>query len=107
MNKIFVFLLILFFTNCSLNENSKLWKKEDKEIDKIKGQKKVFVEEKKKFEELNPLLKLDLLAKRKSSKRPGVFGPNPGNKNVKNSLKKSKKVQSKSMLKSFTSLFNF
>ncbi len=60
MNKIFVFLLILFFTNCSLNENSKLWKKEDKEIDKIKGQKKVFVEEKKKFEELNPLLKLDL-----------------------------------------------
>ena len=56
--------------------------------------------------ELNPLLKLDLLAKRKSSKRPGVFGPNPGNKNVKNSLKKSKKVQSKSMLKSFTSLFN-
>ncbi len=60
MSKIIVFLLILVFSNCSLNENSKLWKKEDKQIDKIKGQKKIFVEEKKKLEELNPLLQLDL-----------------------------------------------
>ena len=52
--------------------------------------------------ELNPLLKGNFLAKRKSSKKPGVFGPNPGNKNEKNSSKKSKKS---SLLDNLTSIF--
>ena len=61
MRKIFAFILILLFLmSCSFNENSKLWKKKDKVIDKIQEQKKLFVEEKKVLEELNPSLKLDL-----------------------------------------------
>ena len=53
---------------------------------------------------MNPLLKGNFLAKRKSSKRPGVFGPNPKKKSAINSLKKSK---SKSVIQTFTNFFNF
>ena len=60
MSRIFVFILLLISTGCSFNEDSKLWKKEDKEISKIENKNKVFKEEKKQTRELNPLLKLDL-----------------------------------------------
>ena len=61
MNKIFVFIFILiFFANCSLNKNSKLWNKEEKIVSQDKKLKKILVEEKRKFNELNPQLKLDL-----------------------------------------------
>ena len=59
VNRIFVFILFLFFlAGCSLNENSRIWNKEVKTISKNK--KKVFVEEKKLVKELNPSLKLNL-----------------------------------------------
>ena len=61
MNRIFIFILfLLFFTNCSLNENSKLWNEEDKKLSKIKNKKKVLINGIEKIQELNPLLKLDL-----------------------------------------------
>jgi len=49
VSKIFFFILIsLFFTNCSLNKNSKLWNKEDQIVNEVKDQKEIiFVEEKK------------------------------------------------------------
>jgi len=59
VNRILVLILFLF-TSCSLNENSKLWNKEDKSISKIKDNKKFSIEEKKQTKELNPSLKLDL-----------------------------------------------
>ena len=61
MNRVFVFILFLLIsTGCSLNEDSKLWNKEDEKISKIKNKKKVFKEEKKQTKELNSSLKLDL-----------------------------------------------
>jgi len=61
VNRVFVFILFLLIsTGCSLNEDSKLWNKEDEKISKIKNKKKVFKEEKKQTKELNSSLKLDL-----------------------------------------------
>ena len=55
----------------------------------------------------NPLLKGNFLAKRKSSKRPGVFGPNEQSLNNKNNSKKSKKSTKSSLLDNLTSIFQF
>lgn len=57
----------------------------------------------------NPLLKGNFLAKRRSSKRPGVFGPNPKGKESinSNSLNKSKKSKKSSIIPSLASIFNF
>ena len=61
MNKLIFTLLVLFFlSNCSFNENSKIWK--DKE-DKLETNKKIiniFSEDKESVKELNQDLKLDL-----------------------------------------------
>ena len=53
---------------------------------------------------LNPLLKGNFLAKRKSSKKPGVFGPNPQNKK---SLSISKKSKKSSVFENLSNMFDF
>ena len=61
MNKLIILILSIFFLNqCSLNEDSRLWK--DKQID-LKNQnniKRIFLEEKKNITEFNKDLKLNL-----------------------------------------------
>ena len=59
MNKLFNLILFYFFlTNCSLNEDSKLWKK--KNVQKNENTKIILVEEKRFEKEFNPKIKLDL-----------------------------------------------
>ena len=59
MNRLFYFILFYFFlTSCSLNEDSKLWKK--KNIQKNENTKLILVKEKKFTKEFNSQIKLDL-----------------------------------------------
>ena len=59
MNRLFYFILFYFFsTSCSLNEDSKLWKK--KNIQKDENTKLILVKEKKFTKEFNSQIKLDL-----------------------------------------------
>ena len=61
MNKIFVILIFsIFLSNCSLNENSRIWNKKEKIENENKVSKKILAEKKVISTEFNPLLKLDL-----------------------------------------------
>ena len=61
MNKLIVLITALFFlNNCSLNENSRLWKNKEKELENQKNIKKVFEEFDPITTEFNSELKLDL-----------------------------------------------
>tara|TARA_B100000035_G_scaffold265818_1_gene238290 strand:+ start:137 stop:1435 length:1299 start_codon:yes stop_codon:yes gene_type:complete len=61
VSRLFVLILSIFFLNqCSLNEGSRLWKDNQKEIDNQTNIKKVFLEEKKITTEFNKDLKLNL-----------------------------------------------
>ena len=60
MNKfIFTLIILIFFNNCSLNENSRIWKDKDNALDTNKNIVKVFSEDKKIVSEFNQDLKLD------------------------------------------------
>tara|TARA_B110000003_G_scaffold1562_1_gene1636 strand:- start:42 stop:1340 length:1299 start_codon:yes stop_codon:yes gene_type:complete len=62
VNKLFILILVLFtLNNCSLNENSRLWKDKEKKVENNLNIKKVFTEKKKIITEFNPKLKLDLV----------------------------------------------
>ena len=61
MNRIIILIIALIFLNqCSLNENSRIWKDKEKKLEAQKNIKKVFLEEKKITTEFNQELKLDL-----------------------------------------------
>ncbi|MDA9880466.1 PQQ-like beta-propeller repeat protein [Candidatus Pelagibacter sp.] len=61
MNRIIILITALTFLNqCSLNENSRIWKDKEKKLEAQKNIKKVFLEEKKITTEFNQELKLDL-----------------------------------------------
>ena len=61
MNKVFVILIFsIFLSNCSLNENSRIWNKKEKIENENKVLKKIFTEKEVISTEFNPLLKLDL-----------------------------------------------
>ena len=61
MNKVFVILIFsIFLSNCSLNENSRIWNKKEKIENENKVSKKILTEKKVISTEFNPLLKLDL-----------------------------------------------
>ena len=61
MNRIIILIIALIFLNqCSLNENSRIWKDKEKELEAQKNIKKVFLEDKKITTEFNQELKLDL-----------------------------------------------
>ena len=61
MNRIIILIIALTFLNqCSLNENSRIWKDKEKKLEAQKNIKKVFLEDKKITTEFNQELKLDL-----------------------------------------------
>ncbi len=61
MNRIVVLLTVLFFiNNCSLNENSKIWKDKEKELLTQSNVKRIFAKEKLVVQEFNQELNLDL-----------------------------------------------
>jgi len=61
VNKVFViFVISIFLSNCSFNENSRIWNKKEKIEDENKISKKILAEKKVISTEFNPLLKLDL-----------------------------------------------
>ena len=61
MNKKIVFVLILiFFTGCSFNKNSKIWNENNNKFETNENFKKVEIDEKSEAVELNPLIKIDL-----------------------------------------------
>ncbi|MDB9718208.1 PQQ-like beta-propeller repeat protein [Candidatus Pelagibacter sp.] len=61
MNRIIILIIALIFLNqCSLNENSRIWKDKENKLEAQKNFKKVFEEDKKIETEFNQELKLDL-----------------------------------------------
>ena len=73
MNKVFVILIFsIFLSNCSLNENSKIWNKKEKIENENKVSKKILTEKEIISTEFNPLLKLDLSKKKQNNK---IFDP--------------------------------
>ncbi len=61
MNKLIIILIsLVFLNNCSLNENSRLWKDKENKLAVDKKIKKVFAEDKKVVSEFNQNLKFDL-----------------------------------------------
>ena len=73
MNKVFVILIFsIFLSNCSLNENSRIWNKKEKIENENKVLKKIFTEKEVISTEFNPLLKLDLSKNTQNNK---IFDP--------------------------------
>ena len=69
MNKlVFSLVVLVFLNNCSLNENSKIWKDKKNKININKNIIKVLTEEKKVVSEFNTGLKLDFSKIKKSNK---------------------------------------
>ena len=61
MNKlIFTFIVLFFISNCSFNENSRIWKDKENNLETDKNITKVFAEENVSVSEFNRDLKLDL-----------------------------------------------
>ena len=61
MNKIVILIIALFIlNNCSLNENSRIWKDKEKKLQAKENIKKIFEEEEKIVTEFNAELKIDL-----------------------------------------------
>jgi len=62
VNRLIIFLIALFFLNqCSLNDDSRIWKDKKKNFDTQSNIKKVFLKEKKNLVEFNQELKIDLV----------------------------------------------
>ena len=73
MNKIFVILIFsIFLSNCSLNENSRIWNKKEKIENENKVSKKILTKKEIISTEFNPLLKLDLSKNKQNNK---IFDP--------------------------------
>ena len=51
---------LLFLSNCSINENSRIWTDKEEKLENQKNTKKLFAKEEKIITELNHDLKLDL-----------------------------------------------
>jgi len=61
VNRLVILLIALFFiNNCSLNENSRIWKDKEKDLSNQSNVKKIFAEEKLVVQEFNQGLNLDL-----------------------------------------------
>ena len=79
MNKLIFTLIVLFFlNNCSFNENSRLWKNDEKKLKTNKNIIKVFEEDKVSVSEFNQDLKLDLSSIKINNKfidNQNNFGP--------------------------------
>ena len=60
MNRLIIILILIFLNNCSFNEGSKIWTKDQIEKNKQEKLKKVFNDNKKIIEEFNSELRLEL-----------------------------------------------
>ncbi len=61
MNRLVILLIaLIFINNCSLNENSRIWKDKEKELSAQSKLKKIFAEDKIEVQEFNQELNLDL-----------------------------------------------
>jgi len=60
VNRLIILLLLFLLNNCSLNENSQIWKDKKKNLENKKNTEKIFSDKKKVTTEFNPELKLDL-----------------------------------------------
>ena len=60
MNRLIYLLILIFLANCSLNENSKIWTKDQIEKKRKENLKKVLSDNKKNIEEFNSELQIDL-----------------------------------------------
>ena len=60
MNRLIILSLLFLLNNCSLNENSQIWKDKKKNLENKKNIEKIFSDKKKAISEFNPELKLDL-----------------------------------------------
>ena len=69
MNRLFIILILFFLlNNCSLNENSKIWKDQDNDFSKKENIKKIFSNEKSNTNEFNKGLIIDLSSLTASNK---------------------------------------
>ena len=88
MNKLFVFIIVfIFLNNCSLNENSRIWKAKNKDLTQNENIKKLFVEEKIKSTEFNPELAINITKVNSDSKEANNRNDN-GSQNYIGLLKK-------------------
>ena len=88
MNKlIFTFIVLFFLNNCSLNENSRIWKDKKNKLEINKKITKFFVEEKVSVSEFNRDLKLNLSSIKVNNKKIDNQN-NLGVQNYKGGLKK-------------------
>ena len=94
MNKIFqLLLIIIFFSGCSFNKNSKFWTSETiKEIEEQKFE-KIFDDPKALSQELNTNINLNLSKNFTKNKLSVKFTNNDGRVNFDGSLKKSSKYK--------------
>ena len=61
MNRLVILLIaLIFINNCSLNENSRIWKDKDNQLSSQSKLKKVFVQEEIEVQEFNKFLRIDL-----------------------------------------------
>ena len=56
----FLLFILFFLSNCSITENSRIWRDKEEKVENQKNIKKLFSNEKKIITEFNPELKLDL-----------------------------------------------
>ena len=56
----FLLFILFFLSNCSISENSRIWRDKEEKVENQKNIKKLFSNEKKIITEFNPELKLDL-----------------------------------------------
>ena len=88
MNRLILTIISIFFlNNCSLNENSRIWKDKERKLENEKNIKKVFSNEKKITTELNKELELDL-TKIKTNKRTLDNTNNYGSQDYEGLIKK-------------------
>jgi len=88
VTRVIILILSLFLLNhCSFNENSRIWKDKEKNLESKKNIKKVFSEEKKISSEFNQELKLDL-TKIKTNKKIKDNKNNYGSQNYGGLVKK-------------------
>ena len=95
MNKIlFLFIILFFISNCSLNKNSKFWTKSEKIVsEKTEDYKEVFPTEEALKKEFNSNLKIKLTSKINKNTSVNNYLNNNGRLDIDGSLKKSSRYK--------------
>ncbi|MBD1164348.1 hypothetical protein IDG86_01030 [Pelagibacterales bacterium SAG-MED13] len=94
MNKFFyLFVYLIFLTNCSLNKDSSFWTTQKIQELEAKKFEKIFVNQKALGKELNTNLNLNLSSKISNDKLSKRYYNNNGRENFNGTLKKSSKYK--------------